>query len=56
MQPHGHLAPLKKLRLSRKKKVLHADERDSAETQEKRRDFCEQLAGVDPHRLIFIGP
>ena len=55
MQPHGHLAaPLEKLRLSRKKKVLHADEQDSPETQEKRRAFCEELAGVDPHRLVFV--
>jgi transposase len=45
---------LEKLRLSRKKKVLHADERDRPETQEKRRDFCERLAGVDPHRLVFV--
>ena len=45
---------LEKLRLSRKKKVLHADERDRPETQEKRRDFCEELAGVDPHRLVFV--
>lgn len=45
---------LEKLRLPRKKKVLHADERDRPETQEKRRDFCEQLAGVDPHRLVFV--
>src|SRR5881227_3924580 len=45
---------LEKLRLSRKKKVLRADEQDSPETQEKRRDFCEQLSGVDPHRLVFV--
>ena len=45
---------LEKLRLSRQKKVLRADEQDSPETQEKRRDFCEQLSGVDPHRLVFV--
>jgi hypothetical protein len=45
---------LEKLRLSRKKKVLHADEQDRPEVQEKRREFCEELAGVDPHRLVFV--
>ena len=42
---------LEKLRLARKKKVLRADEQDRPEAQEKRRDFCERLSGVDPHRL-----
>ena len=45
---------LEKLRLARKKKVLHADEQDSPEVQEQRREFREELAGVDPQRLIFI--
>jgi transposase len=45
---------LEKLRLSRKKKILHADDQDSPEVQEKRQAFCEKLAGVGPHRLVFI--
>jgi transposase len=45
---------LEKLRLSRKKKVLHADEQETPQTQEKRQAFCEELAGSDPHRLVFI--
>src|SRR3954447_18027688 len=45
---------LEKLRLSRQKKVLHATEQDSPEVQEKRRDFCEEWAGLDPHRLVFV--
>ena len=45
---------LRKLGLSRKKKVPRAQEQDSPEVQEKRREFCEELAGVDPHRLVFV--
>lgn len=45
---------LEKLRLPRKKKVFRATERDSPDVQEKRRDFCAELAGVDPRRLIFV--
>ena len=45
---------LERLRLSRKKKVLHADEQETPQTQEKRQAFCEELAGSDPHRLVFI--
>jgi transposase len=45
---------LEKLRLSRKKKVLHADEQDRPEVQQKRQTFREELAGVDPHRLVFV--
>jgi transposase len=45
---------LEKLRLSRKKKVLRADEQDRPDVQEQRRTFCEELAGLDPHRLVFV--
>jgi transposase len=45
---------LEKLRLPRKKKVFHATERDRPDVQEKRRDFCAALAGVDPQRLVFV--
>jgi transposase len=45
---------LKKLRITRKKKVLHAQEQDSPEGQQKRRDFVEEIAGIDPKRLVFV--
>ncbi len=45
---------LRKLKITRKKKVLHAQERDSPEVQQKRRDFVEELAGIGPRRLVFV--
>src|SRR3982750_2545571 len=39
---------LSQLGLPRKKKVPRAAEQDSPEVREKRREFCEGLAGVDP--------
>ena len=54
MQPHDHLAPLHKLGLPRKKKIPRAQEQDRPEVQEQRREFCEELAGLDPRRLVFI--
>jgi transposase len=45
---------LKKLKITRKKKVLHAQERDSPENQQKRRDFLEAIVGIDPERLVFV--
>src|SRR4051794_9800347 len=45
---------LTKLGLPRKKKVPRAAEQDSPEVQEKRREFCEELAGIDPRRLVFV--
>jgi transposase len=45
---------LEKLRLPRKKKVFRATEQDRPDVQEKRRDFCAELAGVDPQRLVFV--
>jgi transposase len=45
---------LKKLKITRKKKVLHAEERDSPEGQQKRRDFLAAVAGIEPERLIFV--
>ena len=45
---------LKKLKITRKKKVLHAQEQDSPEGQRKRRDFVEEVAGIDPKRLVFV--
>jgi len=45
---------LRQLRLPRKKKVPRARERDRPEVQERRREFCAALAGVDPRRLVFV--
>jgi transposase len=45
---------LKKLRITRKKKVLHAEERDTPEGRRKRRDFLAAIAGIDPERRVFV--
>jgi transposase len=45
---------LSQLGLPRKKKVPRAREQDRPEVQEQRREFCEELAGVDPRRLVFV--
>ena len=45
---------LSKLGLPRKKKVPRATERDSPEVRERRREFCEELSGIDPRRLVFV--
>ncbi len=45
---------LDKLGLSRKKKVPHAQEQDRPEVQVRRQEFCEEMAGIDPHRLVFV--
>ena len=45
---------LSRLGLPRKKKIPRAAEQDSPEVQEQRREFCEELADVDPQRLVFV--
>lgn len=45
---------LSQLGLPRRKKVPRAQEQDRPDVQEKRREFCERLAGVDPKRLVFV--
>jgi transposase len=45
---------LSKLGRPRNKKIPRACEQDSPEVQEQRREFCEELAGVDPQHLVFI--
>lgn len=45
---------LSRLGLPRKKKVPRACDRDSPEIREQRREFCEELAGIDPARLVFV--
>jgi transposase len=45
---------LRKLRISRKKKVLHAQERDTPRVKRERRSFRRRLAQVAPKRLVFV--
>jgi transposase len=45
---------LSRLGLPRKKKVPRAAEQDRPGVQEQRREFCEELAGVDRQRLVFV--
>jgi transposase len=45
---------LRKLKITRKKKDLHAQERQDPEAGRKRKDFCAKAAGLDPQRLVFV--
>jgi transposase len=45
---------LRRLGLTRKKKTLHADERDRPDVQKKRRSFRRKVKPIDPRRLIFV--
>jgi transposase len=45
---------LKRLRITRKKKTLHAQERDSPRVQAQRQAFEEKLATVDQSQLVFV--
>jgi transposase len=45
---------LKKLGITRKKKVLHAQQRDTPEVQKKRRAFRREVAEIDPKHLVFV--
>src|SRR3954469_5358180 len=45
---------LSRLGLPRKKKVPRAAEQDRPDVRERRREFCEELAGIDPRRLVFV--
>src|SRR5512135_691938 len=45
---------LRKLKITRKEKSLHAQERDSPRVRRKRRAFREEVATVDPEHLVFI--
>ena len=45
---------LKKLRITRKKKVLHAAQRDTPKARCQRRLFREKVAGVEPQRLVSV--
>jgi transposase len=45
---------LRRLRISRQKKVLHASERDTPPVKRKRRDFRRRMAQGDPEHLVFV--
>src|SRR3954453_8333559 len=45
---------LRRLGLPRKKKIPRAAEQDRPDVRERRREFCEGLAGIDPRRLVFV--
>jgi transposase len=45
---------LRRLRISRKKKVTHASERDTPPVKRKRRAFRRRVASVDPNDLVFV--
>ena len=45
---------LQRLRLTRKKKTLHADQQDSAKVQAQRTAFDQKMAGVEPEHLVFV--
>jgi transposase len=45
---------LRELGLPRKKEVPRAQEQDRPDVQGRRREFCEELAGLDPRRPVFV--
>jgi transposase len=45
---------LRKLRITRKKKTFHADERDRPDVQQKRQEFQRELTTLDPQQLLFV--
>jgi len=45
---------LRRLRITRKKKTLHAREQDSPRVQAQRKAFQEKLAAVDADHLVFV--
>jgi transposase len=45
---------LRRLNITRKKKTLHATERDQPEVQKKRRSFRRKVVPIEPKRLVFV--
>lgn len=45
---------LRRRDLTRKKKTLHADERDRPDVQQKRRSFRRKVKKIEPERLVFV--
>lgn len=45
---------LKKLKITRKKKVLHDTQRDTPKEREQRRAFLEELGATGPNHLVYV--
>lgn len=45
---------LERLKITRKKKILHDTERDTPEGLERRRAFREEVGAIDPNRLVYV--
>src|SRR5690349_7473678 len=45
---------LRKLKITRKKKVRCAEERGRPDAQQKRQAFCAELEDLNPERLVFV--
>ena len=45
---------LRRLGITRKKKSLHATERDRPEVQKQRRRFRREIQPIEPKRLVFV--
>jgi transposase len=45
---------LRKLKITRKKKTVYADEQQRPDVRRKRREFRRELAALDPARLVFV--
>ena len=45
---------LRKLGLTRKKKSVHAAERDTPAVREERREFADDVEPIEPRRLVFV--
>ena len=54
MQHHDHLARPGQAGAAAQEEGPPRPEQDRPEVQEKRREFCEELAGIDPQRLVFV--
>lgn len=54
MQPTTLWRALRRLGLTRKKRTLHADERDRPDVRQERRSFRRKVKSIEPERLIFV--
>src|SRR5664279_3708564 len=45
---------LRRLKITRKKKVVHAQQQDDPEVQRERSEFREAAAELDPRHLVFV--
>jgi transposase len=45
---------LRKLKITRKKKTVYADEQKRPDVQRQRQEFQQELATLDPHHLVFV--